>query len=55
MTLTGETAVYFIPVGLELAGGGDFSSISKGMTLQLTVETAEDGTESVVAASILSR
>lgn len=50
ITYTGETATYLLPVGMAI-GTGDYSSVSEGMVLQLTIDN--DGT--ITAVSILSR
>lgn len=49
-----ETAAYLLPVGMAI-GTGDFSSVSAGMVLKLSLETAADGTENITAVSIVSR
>ncbi len=48
-----ETAEYLLPVGMAI-GTGDFTSVTEGMVLQLTVDTSE-GSEVITAVRILSR
>lgn len=59
ITLTGESATYLIPVGLTLSGASgtvsDFSAISEGMSLRLTLETTEDNQQNIVAVEVISR
>lgn len=59
VTPTGETGTYLIPVGLSLSGMSgsvaDFSAISEGMTLRLTLEADSDGTQRIVAAEVLAQ
>ena len=50
VTYTGETATYLLPVGMAI-GTGDYSSVTEGMVLQLTI----DGDGTITAVSILSR
>lgn len=50
VSYTGETAVYLLPVGMSI-GTGDFTSVSEGMVLQLSLN--DEGT--ITAVSILSR
>ena len=58
ITLNGETGTYIIPVGLSLSGLSgnttDFSAITEGMILRLTLETNSDSTK-VIAAEVLSQ
>ncbi|MEA4969032.1 MAG: hypothetical protein VB051_00720 [Candidatus Pelethousia sp.] len=49
-----ETAEYLLPVGMAI-GTGDFSSVTKGMTLRITLETPADGSENITGVSIVSR
>lgn len=59
ITPTGETGTYLIPVGLSLSGTSgsvaDFSAITEGMTLRLTLEADSDGTQRIVAAEVLAQ
>lgn len=48
--LSGETAKYILPVGMNI-GSGDYSSVTSGMVLELSLDA--DG--NVIACSILSR
>jgi hypothetical protein len=47
---TGETATYLLPVGMAI-GSGDFSDVTEGMVLSLTLNAEE----TIIAVSILSR
>ncbi len=49
-----ETAEYLLPVGMAI-GTGDFSSVTKGMALRITLETLADGSENITGVSIVSR
>ncbi|MEL7601632.1 MAG: hypothetical protein AAGU77_00590 [Bacillota bacterium] len=50
LTYTGETATYLLPVGMAI-GSGDFSDVTEGMVLSLTLNAEE----TITAVSILSR
>ncbi len=50
LTYSGETATYLLPVGMAI-GTGDFSDVTVGMVLSLTLDA--EGT--ITAVSILSR
>lgn len=50
LTYSGDTATYLLPVGMAI-GSGDFSDVTEGMVLSLTLDT--EGT--ITAVSILSR
>lgn len=50
VSYTGKTAVYLLPVGMAI-GTGDFTTVSEGMVLQLSLN--DEGT--ITAVSILSR
>lgn len=58
---SGVTQTVQIPVGMTLTGSGsgsrsqDYSSITTGMILRITLEKQEDGSELIVAARIMSR
>ncbi|MPN52602.1 hypothetical protein SDC9_200264 [bioreactor metagenome] len=49
-----ETATYLLPVGMAI-GTGNFTSVTKGMVLRITLETLEDGSENITSVSIVSR
>ncbi len=49
-----EVAAYLLPVGMKI-GSGDFSSVTAGMVLKLSMEEASDGTETITAVTIVSR
>ncbi len=49
-----EVAAYLLPVGMKI-GSSDFSSVSAGMVLKLSMGEASDGTETITAVTIVTR
>lgn len=56
----GVTQTLLIPVGLALSGSGggqrsrDYSSVTAGMVLRITLETLDDGSETVISVRVLA-
>ncbi len=49
ITYTGEEATYLLPVGMEI-GSGDFSSVTEGMILRLSLNNEE----TIIAVTVIS-